>query len=350
MAKDNQKPLISIIMSVYNEEKYISAAILSILNQTEKDFELIIFDDNSTDGTIEIVKNIKDSRIYLIKNVKNMGLTSNLNRGLHLAKGKYIARMDGDDISLPRRLELQRDYLEKNKDVMLVSCQTCTIGKENLVSKIEKDNEKLKIMMLLRPVLAHPGFMMKRQLIDEGFFYDENFSSAQDYDFAVRITRNNRHQIGLVYPVLLLYRTHDMQVSVLKTSKQFQNAERVRTRLREEVGVDFTDEQMGIFQKWVKEEKTDDINVYIEAGKLIKEIEKANRNTMIYDDKNLHQTLMEMLIVWIIRSKSIRNWWQLLFLEKSIDQRIFWKTFFLTGATKVNAYFTRKKLTGIKKQ
>ena len=90
----SKRPLVSVIMSVYNEEEYIEKSLQSILNQTIQDFEVIIFDDCSTDDTVEIINNFKDNRIFLYQNAENQGLTKNLNQGLRLAKGEYIARMD----------------------------------------------------------------------------------------------------------------------------------------------------------------------------------------------------------------------------------------------------------------
>ncbi|MDD4353774.1 MAG: glycosyltransferase family A protein, partial [Candidatus Nanoarchaeia archaeon] len=113
---------ISVIMSAYNTERYIAEAIESILNQTFKDFEFIIIDDGSTDDSLKIIKRYvkKDRRIKLIHNKKNIGLTKSLNKGLKIAKGQYIARMDADDISLPQRFQIQYDFLEKNKDIFLI--------------------------------------------------------------------------------------------------------------------------------------------------------------------------------------------------------------------------------------
>ena len=101
------EPEISIIMSVYNGMPYLRQAVQSILNQTYKHFEIIIVDDASTDDSLRYLKSIKDKRVNLIKNLKNLGLASSLNIALRKARGDYIARMDADDVSLPRRLETQ---------------------------------------------------------------------------------------------------------------------------------------------------------------------------------------------------------------------------------------------------
>ncbi|MCP8319033.1 MAG: glycosyltransferase, partial [Candidatus Methylarchaceae archaeon HK01B] len=115
-----KSPKITILMSVYNGEKYLREAIDSILNQTFKDFEFLIINDGSTDRTVEILRSYHDSRIKIITNEKNMGLTKSLNKGLKIARSEYVARMDADDISYPRRLEVQYEYMKKNPDVGIV--------------------------------------------------------------------------------------------------------------------------------------------------------------------------------------------------------------------------------------
>jgi glycosyltransferase involved in cell wall biosynthesis len=104
-------------MPVYNGSKHLSDAVDSILTQTYTNFEFLIIDDASTDNSFEILKSYKDDRIRLIKNEKNIGLSASLNKGLNLALGKYIARMDQDDISLPNRLEKQIEYFKEHNDI-----------------------------------------------------------------------------------------------------------------------------------------------------------------------------------------------------------------------------------------
>ena len=111
-----KNPLVSILMPVYNSEKYLREAIKSILNQTFTNFELIIINDGSTDNSLKIIKSFKDNRIKIIKNKGNLGLIKTLNKGIDLAQGKYIARMDADDIAMPKRLEKQIAFFNENPD------------------------------------------------------------------------------------------------------------------------------------------------------------------------------------------------------------------------------------------
>ena len=202
------KVLVSVVMSVYNDEQYLKESLDSIFAQTIQNFELIIVDDCSTDRTVEIIENYHDDRIRLICNSENRGLTRNLNTALEYVQGTYIARMDGDDKSRPERFEKQIAYLEQHPELMLISCRTHMFGEEDLISQIQGTPKQLQAMMMIRPVLAHPGFMMRGELItQEGFRYDESYRSAQDYNFAARVAR--KFNIGVTPEILLDYRVVD---------------------------------------------------------------------------------------------------------------------------------------------
>ena len=296
-------PLISVIMSVYNEQQYVEKSIKSILNQTEPSFEIIVFDDCSTDATPDVIEGMQDERIKLYRNTENCGLTQNLNKGLKMAEGKYIARMDGDDFCLPTRFEKQVKYFEEHPNTMLISCWTQNFGASFLHAKLRENSEGLKTRMLVRPVFAHPGFMMRRVLVEEGYFYDETFRTAQDYEFASRVAE--RYQIGMVREILLYYRTHDKQISSLAGTEQFNNADRVRENLWKKAGITLTLEEKRAVQDWAKEVRPDSIEKYLETNCLIDKILEANKDSQCYIQDVLEKTLKRLLYIWVIRSKSI---------------------------------------------
>jgi glycosyltransferase involved in cell wall biosynthesis len=126
--KSKLSPKVTVLMSVYNGEEHLREAIDSILNQTYKNFEFLIIDDGSTDGSVNIIRSYLDPRIRLIKNKKNIGITRSLNKGLKLARGEYIARMDDDDIAFPERLEKQVRFLNEHVNVGLVGGSDITIN------------------------------------------------------------------------------------------------------------------------------------------------------------------------------------------------------------------------------
>ena len=297
------KPLISVIMSVYNEEKYIKDAVESILNQTRSEFELIIIDDCSTDRTVEIIRTFGDDRIHLIQNESNQGLTKNLNYALSISRGQFIARMDGDDISMPDRFARQIDYLETHPELVLVSCQTMTFGEQNLVQRRKEDASMLRCMMLIHPVLAHPGFMVRSWVfLREGYRYDESFRQAQDYDLVARITE--KFQVGICPYILLKYRTHTGQVSDKAMGKQFANADRVRSYLLSKLGIHWTPDQIGQYHKLILETHTEDIQDFVNVEHLLSEIIEKNRINGIYPQKTLEKCLRAALCLWVIRDKS----------------------------------------------
>lgn len=223
-------PLISVVLSTYNDENYIVEAVNSILNQTVTDFELIIIDDCSTDKTVQIIKSIKDDRIKLYENAVNVGLTKNLNKALKLCKGQFIARMDGDDISDITRFEKQLKYFEMHPDVSLISCRMETIGRRNARYEAPTEDAKIRARMLISAVMPHPGFMMRGSLIyDEGFEYDESFTCTQDYDFEARVLKN--HKLGMTEEYLLKYRLHNQQISSERSDDQVKAARRVKEML-----------------------------------------------------------------------------------------------------------------------
>ena len=300
-----KQPLISVIMSTYNEEKYIETSLKSLLNQTFKEFEIIIVDDASTDNTKQLIQNLQDERIRLICNEENQGLTKNLNKALKYVTGKYIARMDGDDIAFPTRFEKQVQYMEKHPETMLVSCYTKSFGDSDLVFALPDDSEVLKVRMLVRPVYAHPGFMMRRELIEAGYQYNEEYRTAQDYEFASRVAE--KYKMGLVPEVLLLYRVHKKQISAKAGNQQFDNADKIRKRQLERLGVQLSETEWKNYQDLVKESKVDCLESFDKVYELIQKMLRSNEMTRIYDPKIMEKTLKRMLYTWVIRNKNMKH-------------------------------------------
>lgn len=221
---DKILPNISVVMSVYNGEKYLREAINSILEQSYADFEFIIIDDCSTDNSLDIIKSYKDNRIRLIRNKANLRLPASLNMGIRLANGKYIARMDADDISLPDRFLKQVNYLESHPEVVALggSFQAIDGNGRNLYKHHALIEEKLDRYYLIPSPLAHPTVMMRREIIvNNNLFYDVKYSSAQDYDLWLRIRKY--FKIANLPEVLLKYRIHKKSISSVRSHEQMDN-------------------------------------------------------------------------------------------------------------------------------
>jgi glycosyltransferase involved in cell wall biosynthesis len=219
---------ISVIMGVYNSERFLDDSIQSILDQIFKDFEFIIIDDCSTDNSLDIIKNYakQDKRIILIENKKNIGLTKSLNKGLRIAKGKYIARIDADDIALPERLEKQYKYLEEHQDIFLIGGAALVIdknGKEIKKYKPIVNKNKLKRLLKERNAIYHPTIMFR----NEGFLYREKFYYSQDYDFYLKMLSGEKGLVN-ISDVLIKYRMSPEAVSFSQRAKQKLFAEKAK--------------------------------------------------------------------------------------------------------------------------
>ena len=179
-------------------------------------------------------------------------------------------------------------------------------GEEDLISQIQGTPKQLQAMMLIRPVLAHPGFMMRRELIvQEGFRYDESYRSAQDYNFAARVAR--KFGIGVTPDILLDYRVHKKQVSSKKSGEQLNNAARVRSMQLEWLDISLDEKQRDALETWAKETKDATEEDYRQAAKLIPLFLEQNQKTKIYAQKELEEELKKLLYQWMIRSKSVKR-------------------------------------------
>lgn len=233
--KVNIMPRVSVLMPAYNSEKYIAEAIESILSQTFTDFEFIIINDGSTDGTSKIVRKYatRDPRIKFIDNKQNRGLIAVLNQGLDLCTGEYIARMDSDDISRPERFKLQVDYMDTHPNVGVVGAWVRLFGALDDVYQYRR-TVKLFDMLIYGANIAHPTAMIRTSVLrNNKIYYDPKYPHAEDYGFWVSIVRVS--EIHNLQTVLLDYRWHDTNVSVLHHKTQMESAERVRHDLLETV-------------------------------------------------------------------------------------------------------------------
>lgn len=179
-------PTISIIMGIYNGAEKIESAINSLLGQTYEDFEILICDDGSTDNSYEVITRLSeiDHRIKVLKNAKNLGLSSTLNKCIEHSQGEYIARMDDDDISYPKRLETQLSFLEKNKEFALVGTSRNLFDKEGIWGTHIVKGERKKNEIFLGKTFIHPSVMIRKDaLIDVGCYSESSsIGRTEDYD------------------------------------------------------------------------------------------------------------------------------------------------------------------------
>lgn len=182
-------PKVSIIMSVHNGMPYLKEAVESILDQSFIDFEFIILDDFSADGSLRYLTSLKDRRIIRITNEENLGLAVSLNKSLKVAKGNYIARMDADDISQKNRLKEQINFLEKNPRISICGTWAEIIDEKGKIIGEKKyptnSNDIKKALSFYNPII-HPSLMARKEVISELKGYDADFDYAEDYDLLMR--------------------------------------------------------------------------------------------------------------------------------------------------------------------
>ncbi len=200
----NNEILVTIGIPVYNSEKFLHQAISSVLNQTYPYFELIITDDGSTDGSVSIVESFNDSRIILLKDNQNKGISYRLNQQIQLANGVYFARMDADDIMLPNRIEQQVHFMTENPQIDVVGTAICIIDDYNQILGYRKaSHKKTQIETIKGVAFAHPSVLGKTQWFRQHLYKNE-FTGMEDYELWNRTI--NKSVFGYIDDILLFYR------------------------------------------------------------------------------------------------------------------------------------------------
>ena len=231
-------PRVSFLMAVYDGETYLDEAIQSVLNQTFHDFEFIVINDGSTDGTAKIIERYRrgDGRIRAYEQ-PNRGLVVALNRGLELARGEYVARMDADDISVPERVAAQVAFMDAHTEVGICGTWIETFGSgRGDVRRYPSGDEMIRSCLLFESVIAHSSVVMRRELYRAvGLRYDAACLHAEDYDLWVRAA--SHAQFANIPEVLLRYRVHQNQVVKTFESGKLASAQRIRLRQLECLGI-----------------------------------------------------------------------------------------------------------------
>ena len=206
-------PMVSILMPVYKTAPYLREAIDSILSQSFTDYELIVLNDCSPDNADEILDTYSDPRIVRYRGEKNVGLSNVLNVGIGMAWGKYIARMDSDDVSYPDRLRIQVEYLESHPDIDLVSVGMQLFGAKDDVWVREPNPEKVKINALFHSPILHASSMWRRERFEEnGLRFRQEMVPSEDYDLWTRALVKGLKLVNL-RQVLYKYRIHPAQAT-----------------------------------------------------------------------------------------------------------------------------------------
>ncbi|MEM9830573.1 MAG: glycosyltransferase [Bacteroidota bacterium] len=286
------EPVISVLMAVYNAEKYVAAAIESILNQSFKNFEFIILDDASTDSSKKIICGYQDERVRFIENKYNIGLTHSLNKGIALCKGRYIARMDADDISTPERLEKQVAFMETHPDIGVCGTWVYYLredGKRNLWKYPEEDRT-IRTELLLYNRLAHPSVILRRSIvINHQLHYNPEFYTSQDYDLWVRMSCYCK--LANLSEPLVRYRHHNQSISHTKQRLQRRNTNQIRLYQLIKMGIQPSWRQWKLHLELIDQRPLRSVNALKETLKWLITLKKANQLTNVYTSENLHDFL-----------------------------------------------------------
>lgn len=231
-------PKISVIMSVYNTEKYLEEAILSILNQDFEDFELIILDDFSSDKSFEICQKFEkiDKRIKLFRNEKNMWISFTRNKLISLTNTNFICTQDSDDISFKNRLSLLYNFLEHNKNYAVVSGNMEIIDEESEKIWERKYSQNIEKIILKKSPISNPASLFRKDIFLEVWGYDKELDYAEDYDLWLKIF-SKWYKIWVLQDFVLKYRIRNNQTKSEKLKETLKNTIFIQKRAIKKYGL-----------------------------------------------------------------------------------------------------------------
>jgi glycosyltransferase involved in cell wall biosynthesis len=248
-----EKPEVSVVMAVYNERPFLKEAVQSILAQTFEDFEFIIINDGSTDGSQETLGRFAecDERIRLVHQ-ENRGLVSALNRGLSMAGGQYIARMDGDDVTHPERFERQVNYLNTHSRVGILGTRAQKIdenGEPTIRWTLPTNPDTIAWQLLFNTRLCHPAVMARKSILEDLSGYSAWATHAEDYELWTRAVLRTR--LANLPDVLHRLRRHEGSITVEKRVEQVQTTVKAAVTLHRSLLGVRTNEQLSRFLIWM---------------------------------------------------------------------------------------------------
>ena len=241
-------PLVTVLMPVYNGELYLREAIESILTQTFTNFEFLIINDGSTDNSENIINSYNDSRILYVKNESNFRLIETLNKGIELAKGKYIVRMDADDVSAPTRMEKQVAFMEKNEDVGLCGSWFTSFGDvQESVCKYKEQHDEILFKMFYQCHFCHPSLIIRKKVFDDlEIPFEKQFIHAEDYELYFRLS--TKWKFHNLQESLVKYRIHGLSVSRQNEKIQLDHSLQIRKIFFSLLGIDCSREELKAFE------------------------------------------------------------------------------------------------------
>lgn len=315
-----KSPEISVIMPVYNGERYLRYAIESVLAQTFKDFELIIVNDGSTDSSEQIIRSFEDERIVYLKNESNLRLIATLNRGIDAAKGNFIARIDADDRCLPTRFEKQIKFLNANKDIALCGSWAYLIdsdGKRIGKMKNACSPGVLNCLLFFTCPLMHPSVMGRTSVFKRNK-YDADKLHIEDFELWNRLSRKG-FNLANINEYLIDYRWHESNVSVKNSDVQYRaKCNLIKGQISELIGREPSPKEIALhefsFRLYDKGHKCDaipSVSELAEERNWLMELSAANDNAMQFGKSDFRAVLLSR---WIVCCVAFGKYLQLLSL------------------------------------
>jgi len=286
----DRTPRIAVVLPVYNGERYLAEAIQSVLKQTFTDFELVVIDDGSTDGTAEILEGFRDPRLRVIRFPQNRGLVTALNTGVRESRSDLIARMDADDICVPQRFERQVAFLDAHPEVAVCGTWAQEFGGQRSLHRLPIRPEQIRARLFFGWAMNHPTLLMRRAFLEaHGLTYRDEFAHVEDFDFVVRAAE--LAPLANIPEVLLLYRVHERQTSFLLRDTQVQMESGVFLRQLRMLMPDATAEERVFHMQFAIGEL--DGSRLREAEQWLARLDEANRRSARYDEASF-----ELAIRW----------------------------------------------------
>jgi glycosyltransferase involved in cell wall biosynthesis len=332
-------PKVSVVMPVYNGEKYLREAIESVLYQTYKNIELVIVNDGSSDSSKSIILSYKDPRISYVENKINSGIVYTRNKGLESAKGEYIATLDCDDIAFPDRIEKQVYFLEKNTDYGMCGSFYYTMdGNGKSVKKIRMPtgNRDILTYLMVGNCFCNSTVMIRSEIARE-LRYKANYYLAEDYELWLRISEQTKLAILPFYGTY--YRVHGSNITVSKMDDMFFLVKKLHAEILTNAHIDFSEKELEIHANWI------------------------NGNYLFFNEKHSLSTLSAWIYKFyseITRGGKVNKsfffklisekWLYILFKTKNYKQLFHNKFFFLNRTIYLRELFRKfsNKLTVIK--
>ncbi len=318
---NSEKAFVTIILPVYNAEKHLNEAIDSILHQSYSFFELVLINDGSSDRSEEIILAYSDRRIRYIKNAQNIGLIDTLNLGFSLAQGKYIARMDNDDIALPDRIEKQVAFLESNPNIGLLGSGYTIFGDKNEVVNYPKNNDDLKLATLFYNPFCHPSIILRKQIMDDNNLrFKKEYIHAEEYKLWTELLfLTECHNLE---DNLLMYRSHASQISRVHRQAQLEKTTLIQKEYLKNAGFELSDRGFKSIFSIASKSTLNNPDAVLERLESLEKVVKQNEKIHFFNHDKLKQKLSILYKNTILElskmNKSIYQHYRSSTLSKSI--------------------------------